>query len=401
MTQFIKRTLWLIIIFPLTLHASFIESTMGAAVVNDATATYFNPAALTLLKSPQLITLGSLSYFQSRFTGQTIQPITGAIQSGSSGTQAHYFLPALYIGIPLSPKVTIGFASITNFLNKDAEGNSILRYNQSSSNIENTDLVTAISFKLNTLVSIGAGINFSYADFDLRPVAGIPSLNIPDSQSRNKTNGTGIGEEIGFLVTPTPSTKIGFNYRSAITYHLTGKSILETSPELISNNYNFNFWTPARSILSISHFVTRQLAFIGTVQRIQSSIFKNVYVHGVATQVGAQPTIVNVNAPFYLRDTWLLTLGSNYRVTPKLVIRIAGNYNQSAGNSNYQIDNGDSITLGTSVGYEIYKNIIIDGSYAHVFFRQENIHINTPRNIITGVNNAFINAYTLKLTFNA
>ena len=43
--------LWL----PASAYASFIESTIGTAVINDATATYYNPAALTLLKNPQII----------------------------------------------------------------------------------------------------------------------------------------------------------------------------------------------------------------------------------------------------------------------------------------------------------------------------------------------------------
>src|SRR5579871_4155075 len=75
--------------FPLTLHASFIESTIGAAVVNDATAAYYNPAALILLKNPQLIPLGSAVYFRTHFSGQATQSITGFSQSGSSNANTH------------------------------------------------------------------------------------------------------------------------------------------------------------------------------------------------------------------------------------------------------------------------------------------------------------------------
>lgn len=105
--------------FPLPLYASFIESSMGAAVVNDATAAYYNPAALVLLKNPQIIILNSLSNFHSQFTGQAIQANTGFTLSGSSVTETHYYLPSLYLAKAITNKVTIGLAVISNIFNKD------------------------------------------------------------------------------------------------------------------------------------------------------------------------------------------------------------------------------------------------------------------------------------------
>lgn len=388
-------------LFPLTLHASFIESTMGTAVVNDATATYYNPAALTLLKNSQIIALGSAAYFQSQFTGQSIQTTTGFIQSGSSSAQTHYYLPSFYLSIPATDKVKFGLAVVSNFFNRDMEANSILRYVQSSNSIQDIDLVPALGIKLNDFFALGAGINISHANFVLEPVSGIPSLNIPDSQSHNESSGTGWGGDVGFLIKPAKATLIGFNYRSAITYPLSGTSVLESNPKIVSNDYHFTFWTPARYVLSVSQFVTSALGFIGTIQFINWSIFKDINIHGVATQIGGQPLIIpNATVNYHLHNTWLLTLGSQYRMTPKWVIRAAGNYNQTPGNPNYQITTGDSIILGASTGYEITKNIIIDGSYAHAFIKNEDIHTTTGRTIINGINKGSRNAVSLKLTLN-
>jgi long-subunit fatty acid transport protein len=388
------------LLWPLTLHASFIESTVGAAVVNDATATYYNPAALTLLKNPQIIGLGSAAFLNTHFTGQFTQPITGFTQSGSSSTRSHYYLPSLYVGLPTTSRIMLGFAIISNDINRDADANSILRYTQSSNSIQDIDLVPAVGIKLTDFLSVGAGVNFSYANFLLEPISGFPSLNIPDNLSRNQCSGTGFGGDIGFLLKPSVTTTIGFNYRSSITYELSGKSTLEANPNVISNHYHLTFWTPARSVISINHFVTSTLGFISTVQRIQWSIFDDVHIHGIATQAGPRAIIVNANVPYHLRDTWLLTLGSHYRVTPKWIVRVAGTYNQASGNGSYQITNGDSITLGSSMGYEIVKNIIIDGSYAHTFIKDRSIHIANQRSVVNGVNEGAINAVSLKLTFN-
>lgn len=388
------------ILFSLTLHASIIESQMGAAVVNDATAVYYNPAALALLKKPQVVALNSFSRFRSQFTGQAIQTRTGFTQSGTTSTQTNYYLPSFYLAVPTTDKFTMGVAVISNFFNKDFDGASVLRYAQSHNSVENIDVVPALEFELTDIFSVGANIDLSYASFLLRRTTGFPSLNIPDSESRNESDGTGVGGDVGLLLRPTPSTMVGLNYRSAVTYRLSGKSVFESNPDVVSDNYGFTFWTPARIVLSASQALTPTLGLIGTVQRIEYSIFKEVNIHGIATKIGTQPVIFDATVPFHLHDTWLFTLGSNYRITPKWVIRAAGSYSQSPGNSNFQITNGDSIILGGSMGYKIFENIIINGGYAHAFIQKKNINVTTGLNRINGVTNGSVNVLTIKLTAN-
>lgn len=389
-----------ILVSPLPAQASFIESTLGTAVVNDATATYYNPAALTLLKKPQIIALGSTSYYHAQFTGLAIQSGTGFTQSGTSNARTHYYLPSVYLGVPFTKKITAGLALIANDFNSDFEEHSILRYAQSKSHIQDIDLVPAIGFKITDCLSVGAGLNFSRANFLAQPISGLPSINIPDSQSRNENSGTSWGGDAGILLRPAAATLIGLNYRSAMTYHLSGTSTFNGNPRIVSNHYRSEYWTPARTVLSINHFVTRKLGLIGTIQYIQWNIFKDIQIQGIATQLGAQSVILpNATIHYHFHNTWLLTLGSIYQVTPAWVVRLAGSYNQAPANGNYQIANGDSIILGVSTGYRIFKNILLDGSYAHAFMKNKNIHITTGRNLINGVNQGALDSFSLKLTF--
>lgn len=395
-----KFRIFLLALLPLTLHASFIESTMGTAVVNDATAVYYNPAALALLKNPQAISLNSDGKSRTKFDGQAVQATTGFTQSGSSITENHYFLPAFYTATPITKKLTIGLAGISNLFGKDVDGSSILRYDESSNTVRNYDLVPAVEYKLTDFLALGAGLNFSYAYFLLKPTIGFPSLNIPDTESRNEADGTGFGKDVGVLLRPSKTTVIGLNYRSSITYKLSGTSVFESVPEVISSNYGFTFWTPARSVLSVSQAITKNLNLIGTIQRINWSIFNTVNIHGIATKIGPRPVIFNANVPFFLRDTWLATIGGQYKVTSNWIVRVASSYVQSPGNPSVQVTNGDSIVLGTTMGYKITKNLTIDGGYAHAFIQNQNINITTGRNRINGVTNGYVNAASLKLTFN-
>ena len=109
----------ILLCLPTTLYASLIESTMGTAIVNDATAVYHNPAALTLLKNPQVVGLGSVAYFRTQFSGQTFQPSTGFRQQGNASTRTHYFLPTLYFAMPANQRVVAGVAVEEPEGNKD------------------------------------------------------------------------------------------------------------------------------------------------------------------------------------------------------------------------------------------------------------------------------------------
>jgi long-chain fatty acid transport protein len=387
--------------FSFPAHASFIESTMGTAVLNDAVATYYNPAALVQLKNPQLIALNSISIFHGEFTGTVTQPAIGFRQAGSSTVSNRYQLPALYVGSPVTNKITAGIAMIANDVNRDIEGYSILRYVQSNNSIQDIDVVPAFSLKINDYLAIGAGLTVSRAYFLMQPVYGVPSLNIQDSQSRNESNGTAYGGDIGFFIKPTLTTAIGFNYRGAMTYRMSGTSTLMSQPEITSHNYHFTYWTPARSVLSANHFVTKKLGFIGTLQYIQWNIFKDIRTYNLALQSGNQPVILPMGVVHYhFHNSWLFTLGSQYRISSSLILRVAGSYIQSPSNGYYQIDNGDSIILGASLGYQLYKNIFIDGSYAHAFVKDRNIHIVSALRTINGTNTNAGNAFSLKLTVN-
>ena len=384
---------------PVTLHASFIESTMGTAVINDATATYHNPAALTLFKNSQFIALGSVANFNSRFTGQSFSHIDHAIQSGQSKTQTNYYLPSIYFSTPIQDKYRLGIAVVSNKLNSDVDETSILRYTVPSSQIDNVDFIPAFGIKINDYLSIGAGFNYSSARFTSNPIIGFPSLNIPDSHSHNVASGTSYGGNAGVVMKLATSTLIGFNYRSAMSYQFSGHSDFKGAPAITSKNYNFDFWTPARSVMTISHFITPDLGMIGTIQRVQWSIFKNVTFHGVATQIGAQSMILpTAMVPYHYHDTWTYTLGGIKNITPKWIVRVAGTYDQSPSNGNVRIASGDSMVLGASIGYEINKNLSVDGSYAHVFIKNQPINIVSKDNMMTGINRSVGDSFSIKLT---
>lgn len=394
---FIKQRQYVLILWltPLALHASFIESTQGTAVINDATAAYHNPAALTLFAHPQLVLLDSIATLNNHFNGQTTQSLTRFVQSGVANSTTHYQLPSIYLAKPINDRFRAGLAILGNDFGRDLDQHSILRYDQSSNQVRGIDFVPAVGYKINNFISIGAGLNVSYADFILKPIIGFQSLNIPDSPSLNTSKASGFGGDVGFILKPTKATTMGFNYRNAMTYRFHGKSIYQGTPEVISTHYGFKFYTPARSVASINQFLTTSLGVIGTVQYIQWDIFKTINLKDVAAPNGIQ----SAAASYYLHNSWLYTVGGHYRIHEKCVIRIAGTYSKSPGNAHYQITQGDNMIVGGSLGYDINQAFSIDVGYAHGFLQHQPINVTSGRNLVSGMNTGSRDGFSLKLTF--
>lgn len=386
-----------------SLHASFIEQTIGAAVVKDATAVYFNPAGLTISPHRQFILLGTLAKAQFEFIGSAQTFSVGRIESGTTTTRSNFFLPSMYLSTPINERVVAGFAVVANDFNRELDNQPILRYFLSRNQTHNIDYIPALAFKINQFLAIGGNLNFTYAHLIQEPIAaGIPRLNIPESSSINDTQAHSLGGDVGMIMKPNKKTALGFNYRSAVTYRLQGRSTLNGLQSISSDDYHFKYWTPARSVMTLTHFINEKLGFLSTVQYIQWNIFKEVSIHHFATQVGSHALIVPVaRINYHFHNSWLLTLGTIYQVSPKWVVRVAGTYNQSPSNGRFQISPGDSLITGFSMGYHLLDQLTVDFGYGHAFFRKESIDIQTSPNRIIGINQGAHDAVSLKLTLTA
>lgn len=239
-TRRLGITLTVIFIFSPAAQASFIEATIGTAVVNDATATYHNPAALTRLEGSQMVGLGTVAYYHSQFSGNASQP-SGQTQFGIANTKARYYLPSFYYAMPVTGKVVMALGVVSNFFNTNPDENSIIRYVEAGNDIQDINIIPALGVKLNEYFALGAAINLAHARMMMQPISGFPALNIADSESHNTASGNGVGADVGVLLKPAYATLIGFNYQSAVAYHFKGKSMLANNPDIFSNDYHFKF----------------------------------------------------------------------------------------------------------------------------------------------------------------
>lgn len=155
------------------------QSTMGiatagagqAAEASDVSVIFFNPAALTRFKRIEVLNVASIATFDNDYTSTQNNdgPPTDDGREGSAGeffsrkdgTDSALFIPGLFVAIPVSPKLVVGFSAsgshglLTRY-REDYPGRGSGR----ESDLKVTRLNLGFGYKLTPTLSIGA--NGSY-----------------------------------------------------------------------------------------------------------------------------------------------------------------------------------------------------------------------------------------------
>src|SRR5262249_45418465 len=133
----------------------------GAAIAEDASTVWYNPAGMTRLNGPQLIVGGS--YIRPSFDANVVSAsnVFGSTIGGGGGDAgANAFVPNLYTTYPLSKRLTLGAALNAPFgLVTDYESSWAGRYHALRSDIKTINFNFAGAFKFNDALSVGVGVN--------------------------------------------------------------------------------------------------------------------------------------------------------------------------------------------------------------------------------------------------
>lgn len=382
--------------------AAYIDASLGDAVVGNASAVYYNPAALTILGSKELVVYDSLSLVYFKFSGTARQRLTGYSQTGTATTYTDYMLPSAYLALPLNKRVTLGFGETYTYYGiAEYPNDSILRYFGTISYFNALDLMPSVGIRVTNWFSIGAGLDVELANLALYAMSGFPTLNIPDREGSSLGTGVGIGGHMGILLMPRLGTLIGLTYHSPVAVTIRGQSTFASDPSVISNQFQTTVTAPPSAVFSIDQFFTRKLGLIGTVQftgwdTIGRINLQNVAFNSFITGDTILPSVVN---NFLLHNTWRFALGAHYAPTDRWTLRASFNYDQSPENSTVQVAAGNYFIFGGGFGYRFTKKLNWDLNYGYILYQKQHVDINGASNIIVGDTRGNRNGVSTRLTW--
>lgn len=309
----------------------------SAAVADNASTIYFNPAGMTQLQAREVSVGGAIvsTSFDFKDNGSSVGTLAGSGNGSDGGTTG--FIPNAYMSWALSKDLYIGLGLGAPFgLKTEYDDDWVGAAHSISFDIKTINLNPSIAWRANDWLSLGFGVSWQRVEAEyVRKVGvgvvGVPAFNVfPNSKVKLTLDDDSWGWNVGALFKLAPQTKLGVSYRSTIKYDTEGK--IETSgPSAALNaagsvDAKAEIKMPDTFIISLAHGLNDRVELLGDVSWTGwSSIPKVDIVRASGVASGTVAQVLETD----FRDTWRFAVGANYKVDDALKLKFGLAYDQT------------------------------------------------------------------------
>uniref|UniRef100_Q47FT4 Membrane protein involved in aromatic hydrocarbon degradation n=1 Tax=Dechloromonas aromatica (strain RCB) TaxID=159087 RepID=Q47FT4_DECAR len=368
----------------------------SAAVAENASTIFYNPAGMTQLKGLQVS--GGLTAIHTSYKFSDQGSSVGVLQnSGNGGDGGGWgYLPNAYISWEATKDLYLGlgigapFGLKTEYNNPWQGGAQSLKFD-----IKTVNINPSIAWRANEFVSVGAGINYQKltAEYERQvAVASTSGLAVATMLSTTKAtlnlDDDAWGWNVGALFSINPTTKIGVSYRSAVKYDLTGDfkfdgTLAQSSNPLLGGatkdrSAKATLKVPDTWILSATHALNDRVELLGDISWTGWSSIPKVDVYNAQTTgAGAVSGRIAQTLDTEFRDTWRVAAGANYRYTEALKFKFGIAYDQTpvkgASTRLVSLPDNNRIWLSFGTQWKPTKDSAVDLGIAHLFVKDSKI----------------------------
>jgi len=289
-------------------------------LAEDASVVYTNPAAMQDLEGRHFSflvhSINSNLHFKDKGSNTTGP-------SNNSVTDPHY-VPNLYYVMPLEENMRFGLGIYAPFgLGLDYNDNWKGRYITTGSDMKIVNVSPMLSFQLSDSISLGLGLDAQYLDATLENKVDFgKALGQPQKMDgTQKLTGTdwAYGYSLGMTYDLNEQTRLGASYHSPILHNIDGHSDFGDVPSLLQSTYtdtgaSLSLTLPQSLSLGLSHKVSPRLQLMADATWTGWSSYDKLVIK-FDNNVSTSRTKENWN------DTWRLSLGGNYRINDKWLMR--------------------------------------------------------------------------------
>ncbi len=377
----------------------------SAAVAENASTIYFNPAGMTKLQAREFSVGGNIitTSFKFQDGGSRVGAFQLAGDGGDGGGTS--FVPNGYLSWQVAPDWYVGLgigAPYGNVVEYSAPWQGSGHSN--SFEIKTYNINPSVAWRANEWLSLGAGVSWQRMTANYKAAVGIGGLTpaqtaaIAASTKEFDADDDSWNWNIGALFTVAPQTKIGISYRSTTKYTLDG-NISVTGPSAAinlagSSGAKTEVKLPDLFILSIAQGIGDQWEILGDVSWMGWSSIQELDIirtsPSLTSPAGSTAQILETK----FNDTWRFALGANYKMSEDIKFRAGIAYDNSpVPNAEYRITSlpdNDRTWLTAGVQWKPTKTSALDVGAAYIWVKDAPINnpgwarANPPQGLLKG-----------------
>ena len=365
----------------------------AAAVAEDATTVWWNPAGMARLSAGKHFALGGPLIAPSlKFSDRGSQAPVGRPLGGTGGNAgSSVFVPSMFFTTDVSPRINLGIGVTAPFgLMTEYDPTWLGRFQGIKSEVQTLNINPSLSYKVSDAASVGFGISYMRAEIDLLSAV---NFGVGEGQNHTKVDGDAWGFNVGALFNVAPTTQLGVHYRSSVDIKLTGDTTFSGTPvvpQLSNGKVKLDLKTPGNVAFSVAHRLNQRTTLLGDVTWWQWSKIQQLPLIRTDGSLSGSPVST---LTFDFKDTWRLSGGASYKLSEPWTLKFGVAYDPSpvrnAENRTVRLPDNDRYWLSAGAKYQVSRNGAFDLAYTFVKAKDADINNNqgtgaTGRGFVNG-----------------
>lgn len=356
----------------------------SAAVADDASTIFFNPAGLTYLPGAQVVVAGSAINLSTEFTdngSSAIPPAVAGLPKGGNGGDAGGIgiVPNLYASAPIGDKFAVGLGINAPFgLKTEYDDTWVGRFQGIKSDIKTINVNPTVAWKLNDRFSLGAGVNWQQIEAQLTNAVVLGANT--EGRTKLDANGDAWGWNVGAMFKVSEDMRIGLAYRSAMRQSLSGDiTVAFMSGAAVpgqSGPARADVKLPDSATLSVFQRFNDKWDFMGDIQWTHWSTIKEIDILSETT--GALRDRLSLE----FDDAWRVAFGAQYHHTERWTFKGGLAWDQTPVQDAFRtvrLPDNDRYWVSFGARYRFNQRFAFDIGYAHLFLPSGDVNfVRTP-----------------------
>jgi long-chain fatty acid transport protein len=377
-----------------------------AAIADDATTIFYNPAGMQRLQEPHALLVLSGVNLSSEFDDRNSQPALGQPLGNEGGDAGGWHaVPAAYLAWPVNDRLALGLGINVPFgLALEYDDGWIGRFQALKSEIETLNVNPSLSFRISERFTLGAGIDYQRIQAELTnslnytaviaqglqqlvaagqlPPAAVPGLLAANAGLEGDTGVRGDdaawGYNLGVMIELSPGTRLGLAYRSAIDYEIEGSvrfdapSITNPVGAAIVSAANAGPLAPGGISVDLKLPDIATASFYQSFGRLELLAdiawtgWSSVQELRIVRDSGAVLSVT----PEQWKDTWRYALGATFRLNDQWTLRGGVAYDETPVPSETRtarLPDAERTWVAIGARWSPSEEWTIDAGYAHLF----------------------------------